>query len=438
MHRRPVSAAGRLSRRAALALVGAGVLLTTACTGGPVGPSADASSGSSGGATTLTYLIEAPEDATALKALTTRLQVFQKQSGIAVKVSTLPLDTMRTVLQTQLRSGKGPDVFSWGSGPGFGGALAKAGLVYDLTDAYKENDWQVYDFAKERVTVGGKTYGVPGEMETIGIFYNKDVFTKLGIPEPQSLPDLESAAGKVRAAGMVPLAVSDKEGWQGGHLLSMALSSSIGSAGLEKLLDGSASWDSPPVVAALRLWQRLGASGALPTSPTSVDYDSSTASFYAGEAAMIPTGSWLTGEIDDNAKFPVGYIPFPAPDGPGIFTGGLGSGPYVSASTPDKEAAVKLVDFLASAEQGRWTIENLHTIPPRPVDITGLKVSPLFTQVLTDTAKLATNGDFGYNIDVLTTDQFNEAMYDGMQAVLTGQRTPEEVAADLQQAAEKT
>jgi maltose-binding protein MalE len=76
---------------------------------------------------------------------------------------------MRTVLQTQLRSGEGPDVFNWGSGPGYAGALAEAGLLYDLTDAYEEYGWPIYDFAKERVTFDGKTVGVPGEMETIGL-----------------------------------------------------------------------------------------------------------------------------------------------------------------------------------------------------------------------------------------------------------------------------
>src|SRR3712207_7229783 len=48
------------------------------------------------------------------------------------------------------RSGEGPDVFRWGAGPGFGGALAENGLLLDLTEAYEENGWEVYDFAKEQ------------------------------------------------------------------------------------------------------------------------------------------------------------------------------------------------------------------------------------------------------------------------------------------------
>ena len=414
-------------------------LLLTACTGGASQPSANTGTASDGGGKTVKYLIEEQEDAEAFKALETHIGDFEKESGIDVTVSTLPLDTMRTVLQTQLRSGEGPDVFNWGSGPGFGGALAKAGLLMDLTDQYTANKWQVYDFAKERVTFDGKTYGVPGEMETIGIFYNKDLFSKLGITEPKTMADLEAAAKKIKADGngVVPMAVSDKEGWQGGHLLSMALSSDVGSEGLNSLLNGSKSWNSPEVVSALKVWQDFNKAGYLPKSPTSVDYDTSTASFYSGEAAMIPTGSWLVAEIDNNAKFEAGYIPFPSPDGPGIFTGGLGSGPFVSAGTKNRDAALKFVNFLASPEHGRWTVENLATIPPQPVDTKGLKVSPLFAKVLKDTETLSTSSDFGVNIDVLTTDKFNETMYDGVQAVLTGQQTPEEVAAELQQAAAK-
>ncbi|ADB31085.1 extracellular solute-binding protein family 1 [Kribbella flavida DSM 17836] len=380
----------------------------------------------------LRFLVEQPEDADALKKLETRLADFEKSSGVDVKLEAMPYDNMRTVLQTQLRSGDAPDVFNWGSGPGFGGALAKAGLLSDLTSAYQERGWKVYPFAKDRVTVDGKTYGIPGEMETIGLFYNKDLFAKNGIQPPRTLAELTAAAEALKAKKIVPIAASDKEGWQGGHLLSMALSSAIGSDGMDALLKGEKSWNSPEVVSALKLWENYSKSGYLPEFPTSVSYDNATALFYSGKAAMLPNGSWLIREMDANAKFAVGYIPFPAQSGPGIFTAGLGSGPYISVGTQNKDAALKLVDFLASPEHARWLVQNLGVIPPQPVDVNGLKLSPLLTQTLQDTAKLATGqGDLGYNIDVLTTDVFNKAMWDGVQGLLSGQQSAEQVAKNL-------
>jgi len=423
------------SRRLSLAAVAVGSLLAAGCTGTS---SPDADGGGGGDANSIKWLIEEPEDAAALDALEQHVATFTEESGIEVQIDTLPFDTMRTVLQTQLRSGEGPDVFNWGSGPGFGGALAEGGLVADMTEAYEENGWEVYDFAKERVTdADGKIYGVPGELETIGVFYNKDIFAELGLEEPQSMADLEASAAAVKDAGLVPFAAPDKEGWEGGHYVSMAMASDVGAEEMLSIIEGEQSWESEPVVSAFEVWKEFNDQGWLSESPTSVDYDTGMAAFYSGDAAMVPTGSWLVGEIDDNMDAEVGYIPFPGPDGAGTFTAGLGSGPFVSEASSKKDAAMEFVDFLASPEHGEWTVENLHTIPPIPVDTSAIEASPLFAKVLEDTATLAESGDFGHNIDVLASDEVNQAMYDGMQGVLTGQLSAEEAAAGMAAAADK-
>lgn len=419
--------------RPRLCAAAAASLLLAGCTGTT---SPDAQQDDSG-PQTIKWLIEEPEDAAALKALEDHVaENFTEESGVTVDIDTLPFDTMRTVLQTQLRSGDGPDVINWGSGPGFGGALADAGMLVDLSDAYEENGWEVYDFAKETVTTDDMVYGIPGELETIGVYYNKDMFAELGLEEPQDLEDLETAAAAATDAGMVGMSAPNKEGWEGGHYLSMALASEAGPEQMLSIIDGEESWDSPAVVSAFARWKGYNDAGYLSESPTSVDYDTGIAEFWSGDSLMLPTGSWLVGELDDNADFEVGYIPFPGPDDAGTFTAGLGSGPMISASSSHQDAAVAFLDFLASEEHGTWTVENLHTIPPFPVDSSDLDISALNAQVLDTTAELAESGSFGRNIDVLVSDAINQAMYDGMQGVLTGQMTPEEAAAGMADAAE--
>ena len=425
-----------LVRFSSKVLVGSAVcMLATACTG-QTGSSGEG--GDSAGGGTLRYLIEQLEDAESLSRLEDHLTEFEESSGVDVEVQQLDVDTMRTVLQTRLRSEDGPDLISFGSGPSFGGALAEAGLLYDLTDAYEENGWEVYDFAKERVTYDGKVYGIPGEMETVGLYYNTQVLDDLGIEPPRTLDDLRAACQTLSEAGVVPMAFGDQEGWPGTHLLSMALSSAVGAEGMEALLSGERSWDSPEVVDALTFWQQANDNGWLGESPVSVDYDTMTSVYLSGEAAMIPTGSWFINDLAVGADFESGYVPFPAPDGEGVFAAGLGSGPMIAANTDDPEHAIELLDFLASEEHGQWSVENLQTIPPRPVDTEGLDVDPLLAQVLEDVSALSEGGgQLGYNIDVLMPESFNEAMTDGVQAVLTGQSTPAEVAASLQAASEQ-
>jgi raffinose/stachyose/melibiose transport system substrate-binding protein len=322
--------------------------------------------------------------------------------------------------------------FGYDTGPGFAGALAKAGLVYDLTAAYEQYAWPVYDFAKQRVTFDGKLVGVPSQIEELGVYYNKDVFARLGIEQPQNLDDLKTAAQKIKDAGTIPMVVSDKEGWEGGHLLSMSLSSAVGGEAMDQLINGQKPWNSPEVVSSLAVWQDLQKAGYLNKSPTAVSYDTGNSLFYTGKAAMLPTGSWLALDIERNVTFEVGFIPFPAPSGPGIFSGGLGSGTFVSASSKHADAAITFLNYGMSEEHGRWAVEKLQDIPAYPVNTEGIEASPLFKQVLDDSAKIAGGtGDFGYNIDVLTTDAFNNAMWKGMQGLLTDQTTPQKVADSL-------
>jgi raffinose/stachyose/melibiose transport system substrate-binding protein len=389
-----------------LALALGATIALTSCTGGAPGSQPGNVQQQTTGPQELRYMVAQPEDAKDVELLEKKLDEFEQQNkGITVKLDVVPTDNLRTVLQTQLRSGEGPDIF---------------------------------DYAKQRVTFDELVVGIPGSMEEVGIFYNKDLFAEHGIAEPGSLPELQQAAKKLAAADVIPMAVSDKEGWQGGHLLSMSLASAVGSQQMNEYITGEKPWNSPEVVAAIKTWKDLADAGALTPSPTAVNYDNANALFYKQKAAMNPTGSWMISDIEKNADFEVGFIPFPAPDGPGIFCGGLGSGVFLSASSDNAEAGIKLLDFMASEEFGRWEIETRKKIPAYPVDTSGLEESELFTNVLNDTALLAEGeGDFGYNIDVLTPDGFNNAMWQGMQGILTGQQDPQQVADRLQDAYER-
>ena len=404
----------------------------SACTGVSGGGGGN---GGGGGGDGIRFLIPTPEDAATQDLIEQDIAAFSEESGIDVQVDTAPLEQLRTVLQTQLRSGSGPDVFRYDTGPGFAGALNEAGLLYDLTDAAA--NWDIYPFAQEKVTFDGKVVGIPDELETIGIFYNKDVLDDNGIAEPQSVDDLVAAAQTLKDAGVTPFAFGNQEGWEAGHVFSMALNSSLGPDGVQALIDGDSSWESPEVVDALDLvFRQFQESGFYPQSPNGINYDDMTGLFLTGQAAMAPTGTWLISDISANADFEVGFVPFPAPDGEGVFTGGLGSGLFMSANSDNTEDALELMNYLASEEHGQFEVEQLQLIPAFPVDAEGSEASELFSLVLQDTADFAAGGgSLGPNIDVNMSDDFNKAMSDGFQALLNGDATAEDVAAQLQAAA---
>jgi raffinose/stachyose/melibiose transport system substrate-binding protein len=426
-----------MKSRRALAAAVLGSLLLSACISG-TGSSGGSSEGE-GGRTLIRYFVGIEETPELEAEAETIIEEFEKQNpDIDVERESISPEDQRTVIQTRLRSPSPPDVFGFDTGPGFAGVLAKADLLYPLEDAYQENNWPVYDWAKARVTYDGVLSGVPGSVEEIGVFYNQELFDKLGFEEPQTIEELEQIAQAVKAEGLTPFAFGDQEQWPAGHLFSIATSNLLGPDGLDEVLYGNGKWNSPEVVQGIDLmFSDFVEKGYYPEDVNAITYEDANALFYAGEAAMAPTGTWLVPEIDSLVKdFNVGFFPFPAIDDTGIAPpSGVGGGLFVAADTKEPEAAIKLVDFLQfNKAQVKRDLERANTIPPFKVDTSDLELTPLFQSVLDDLAKAENPEAFGYNIDVLAPAGFNDVMFKGFQSVLAGERTPQEQADALQKA----
>ena len=348
----------------------------------------------------------------------------------------IPGDDLRTVLKTRLQSNNPPDVFTYGTGPGFGGVLADIGLLKSLEGAYESKGWPIFDWAKQRATYGGTVYGVPIQVEEIVVYYNKDLVPE----EPQTLEDLRAIADDLKGQGKIPLGFGDQEQWPAGHIFSIGVSNVLGREGLDKILYGDGRWDTPEVVEVVEiLFRDFVESGYYPEGVNAVTYDDANALFYSGEAAMLPTGTWLVPTIAETVQdFEVDFFAFPSIDGSGISPpAGLGDALFVSKDAENPDGAIAFIDYMVQEDTMRRILETFNTIPAQPVSTDGLDVPELFKSVLDDLSESTEEGAFGYNLDVLTPANFNDIMFTGFQEVLGGERTPQEQVDELQAAWEK-
>src|SRR5215204_1414468 len=199
-------------------------------------------------------------------------------------------------------------------------------------------------------------------------------------------------------------------------MFNIGTSNVLGREGLDNILYGDGRWDTPQVVETIELMFRdLVGSGYYPKSPNALTYDGANALFYSGEAAMNPTGTWLVSEIVQAVQeFEVGFFPFPSIDGSGISPpAGLGAGLFVAKEASNPQGAIEFIDYLLQGSTARLIIEKLNVIPAQPVDSKGLDVPELFREVLEDLSASPEAQSFGYNIDVLAPQNFNEVMYTG-------------------------
>jgi raffinose/stachyose/melibiose transport system substrate-binding protein len=360
-------------------------------------------------------------------------QFDEENPKYTVERESIPPDQVREVIQTRLRSDQPPDFFGYDTGPGFAGVLAEAGLLYPLDKAYKENDWKIYDWAKQRATYGGKSYGVPSQVEQLIVYYNKDLVSEV----PQTLDDFRAMADEMKAQNKIPIGFGDSEQWPAGHLYSIGISNILGREGLDDILYGDGRWDTPEVEEAINLFFRdFVENGYYPEGVNAITYEDANNLFYAGKAAMNITGTWLVSEIVETVQdFEVGFFPFPSIDGSGISPpAGVGAGSFIAAEAKNPQGGIALMDFYQQEDTARTIMETTKTIPAHPVNTEGLDLPELFKQVLDDLSENTEGGAFGYNIDVLTPQNYNEVMFSGFQEVLNGTKSAADQAAELQAA----
>lgn len=226
-----------------------------------------------------------------------------------------------------------------------------ASQVLDLSDQPWIKDTPLVDEAE----VDGKNYsvGVGVQAQNL-VFYNKDAFAKAGISKaPATLDEFETAMGKLKDAGYLPLRTAGG-GWVTGTQFTELADATVFSRNPTWYADVLARKTTPgqsflPIIERYKSWIDKG---YLDKNALGLDDKTAPAHFFQGKSAMYVMGSWFVATADTSKPpFPVGAFAVPPA------TGDSASAPMgVSVAMPymitrysgKKELAVELVEYLTT------------------------------------------------------------------------------------------
>ena len=220
--------------------------------------------------------------------------------GVNVQVVPLQNDAYKTKIRVAVGAGEAPCVFpSWGGGPL--NEYVKAKQVIDLTAMLNEGNYKnrFLNAAFSSITFDKKIYGVPVENVAVAVFYyNKEMFAKFGLKEPQTINELTAAAKTLKANGITPFSLANKTKWTG----SMYFMYMVDRLGGAKAFISAAtrakggSFQNPVFIRAGKMLQDWVKAGYFNEGFNGLDYDSgqSRGLLYAGKAAMELMGNWST------------------------------------------------------------------------------------------------------------------------------------------------
>ncbi|WP_239158984.1 ABC transporter substrate-binding protein [Winogradskya humida] len=325
----------RGTTRIGTALLGiAALALTAACSGG-----GDDESGNE--KVTLSYAVWDQNQKPAMESLAA--EFTKTHPNIAVDVQLTPWEGYWTKLKAAATGGAAPDVF-WMNGPNFQ-LYASNGVISPNPE---QVDTSVYPKAlADLYTFEGKSYGLPKDMDTVGVWYNKTLFDAAKVAYPKddwTWADFQAAAAKLTdpAKGIFGTAapLSSFQEYQydtiaqaGGYVISP---------------DGKTSgYADPKTIAGLKFWTDLIAGKQSPDLKTMTD-TTPIQLFEAGKVAMYWGGSWNVSEFtgNDYTKGKVDVAPLPKGEKQATIIHGVSN--QVGGKSEHSKQAWEFVKFLGS------------------------------------------------------------------------------------------
>jgi raffinose/stachyose/melibiose transport system substrate-binding protein len=371
-----------------------------------------------------------PEDAAVYR------QIFAKfhESHPHIQVDFKPYKSTEynPILSTGLSQAGGPDVAQ----------LRSYGLIQPLIQAgdLVALDGQVAGLSNFETSAldgargkkDGKVYGVPLEMSTFQVYYNKDIFAKQQLQPPASWDQMIADARKLQAAGITPFAAAGKDTW----LLPLydetfAATRYGGPAFEKKVLAGQAKFTDPDYVAALDVLNQL--KPYFPKDQMGLGESDVQTLFATGKAAMIPEGSFALGPLKAiNPNLNLGVFNPPPP--PGALVGkplqvGWVDASYgLNAKSKHRTEALELLRWMTTPEFGQLVADQLKQVSL----VKGVQSSDPLLGAMVSAYRAGPTPylmlvDFRYG-----TPLGSDLQAAGLQKMLLGQQTAAQAANDIQ------
>jgi raffinose/stachyose/melibiose transport system substrate-binding protein len=336
----------------AAAVVGAGL---SACTGAAPGGSTGGGGGTAPASNKLRVFTYEGNDT--IETFKAQMKKFDEQNGTTTTVDSLPGSGAAVYpdkLRTELLGGSGPDVWRiWGGQ--IGAPYVKAKQAMDLAPYYQKYGWdsKINTAAIQGMTFDGVKGGLPYISLGIGAWYSQAAFKKAGISAPpKSYPELEEANDKLVSAGVTPVGLGGKFGWDVMRLFEYLLETSAGPELHDKLLVGQESWDRPEVVTAFANFKQWQDKKWLPDGAVGLDPADVEPWYVQGKTAYTITGPWTeVGAIEAGKKKSADFGVFQLPtDQSPVRHSGFVEGYMINAKTANPDKAAALLDFIVQPD----------------------------------------------------------------------------------------
>jgi ABC-type glycerol-3-phosphate transport system substrate-binding protein len=369
---------------------------------------------------------------------------YKAQTGITVDFQLFaPSDIYSQKVIAAAQAHILPDIFGILDKKSVFADFIKGGFVANLKPYFEENgrEWENSFFEKalegnrfsanNAYGVAEGIYAAPLDVMNIQMVYNKKLLEKAGVVSPpKTFDEFLRAAEALNKIGITPFV----SGWAELWLLDCFASNyAFNIMGIDKIMAtyrGEVLYTDPDWVKVFEIFSVMAQKNILASGIVTKSNKFAEQDFALERAAFAFNGSWCVNVYHGmNPDLDYGVmLPPKISDGhPLMIWGGAGGSLVVNETSPRKEKAVAFLKWLTSQDQQAVLSEATRNLPSN-------------RNALADLPKEL--ADFGQAMDVVTHQTVwpieedavvKEKFTKGLQSIIIGERTPQEVAREVQE-----
>jgi len=352
--------------------------------------------GGEDGAVVLELATWRPEDAAYFQIILDAFHEYAKtelQRDITVRYAPVMSINYDSILSKQLNDGAGPDLY-YVRPFSVDGAIVRFLTPLDDLDVAQNYDpvksapWQ---------DTSQRYYALPFVGVVQGVYYNKTMFTALGIEPPRTWAELLEIARLIQEQRKGTYAIAntlnaneDSEMFQG--ILANFVGGEKGRADFTSSAGKNFCFTNSRIVNAFGAVDDLKPYLYLPDNESDRKSDKSKELFFNTRAAMLFGGSWdVKAFSDKKLAFEWSVFPVPAPEGEPTVIFHPDSGIGINSNSSHPEEARLFLQWLMSDKAVALIVENLPGFYPLRKDATGENKNPHAQEFLQLTSNYATD-----------------------------------------------
>lgn len=369
--------------------------------------------------------------------------LYKEQTGITVRFELYaPSEVYSSKVRASAQTDTLPDVFGILAETRDFASFIKAGFVLDLTGYMEQGGWKDSFFQKalsmneflpdNEYGVKPGIYGVPIDVTNIQILYNKRLFREAGLdPEnpPQTWDEFVEAGRRLRDKGIQVLISGFGETWLLDCLASNFSWNLMGRDKIIATIKGEVSYTDPDWLTIFKLFRTMYEEKLIATGAVTMVNKVAEQNFANEKVAMALNGSWCVNVYNGmNPNLDYGVMPPPKISDvfPRAIWGGAGSSFMVNAKSPNKEEVVRFLQWLTDVPQQVFLSEETKNLPSNKNSLR--QISPILSHFADDMEIVV----HPRQLPVSELPSVIEAFDKGLQSIIIGEKTPEEIAEYVQ------